>query len=248
MSAKDISRKYYKFGLGLLISFILIEAVLIIFFDSFLVALSGIVLLPLILRIILAFYIKKNVLSILFDDLNPSLFKEVIYTPPSKPIPLYKLFAFMALGDYDKAIGICETQIQSNLPMNQKALYFSILARAYFEQNNIQQLKITCDRFYQVVVNLKDKEKILKENWIMCVYQHFSNKEYSECLKIIENNKNENNSKTNNLGVANSYFTLAVIYNCLNEEDKANELFNKLISFAPNIYAAKIAKDYLEHR
>jgi hypothetical protein len=64
MSAKDISRKYYKFGLGLLISFILIEAVLIIFFDSFFVALSGIVLLPLILRIVLAFYIKKNIFQI----------------------------------------------------------------------------------------------------------------------------------------------------------------------------------------
>ena len=247
--SKKIFRKYiiqcFIFG----IIWTTLFFILMMIFDNLIV--KGIILLlffNLIKRIIKEL-IRKNFLPIFHNELNPEKFKYVIFSNKNfAPHAQDQLLATLFSGDYQTAINIC-TKALKTFPDNTevKYAYMPYLAKAYFELQDLEKLKIICDKYYESIENPKKDKVIENLNSLIQYYHSFCVGNFEYGISYCQKRETEISKRTSTrkINIANNKFYYAITYYKLGNLEKAKQYFEELIEFAPKINMANIAKRYL---
>lgn len=184
---------------------------------------------------------NRNLHSILIRDMDPGRYKQEVLE--NKYLRLgASYFATCALfaGEYQTALNICEHGIAHSRRPRIKCAYLTQMARIYFELGDIPQLQQICAR-YDAIAPVNAKEGF------MTYYRHYAAGEYQACVDdCVRRDQAAPAENAPHIGSLNSSLHVAFALAQLGDRENAEKQFAAVARYAPKMYAATIARQYLE--
>lgn len=197
-------------------------------------------------RLIIKSLQDTNFLSVLYFELNPQKFKDVIegakFFVPSIG---YQVFAAYYSGDYQTTINICTKKLLNEKKFKNKCFYLVTLARVYFLLEDNENLKVVCERFQNSIAYHKKADKIRKQYVIMQYFEKYMEGDYLSCQNLFLQYKDNTKKTCNNLMKIQWKFYYAVACYYAADKETAQQVFGEVISEAPKVNYANISQKYL---
>lgn len=239
-------KKYYLECFTVLVVFCIFAFLLFCFVDAILATILSVIL-YLLARLLIKLFANKNFLSILFNDLDPQQFQNIIFSNKKFIPPVsYRIYAAVYSGNYQTAINICVNKMREKSSIRNKCSYLTVLAHIYFELGDIEKLNIICNKFYEYCTNSQKRKSFEKRYPFIHYCFHFINAEFEECIKLCEENDIKSVGKNNKLFAINQNFKYAMAFYYLGKCDEATWHFNQIIQTAPKLHLSSISQKYLE--
>lgn len=189
---------------------------------------------------------RKYIDKILVEDLNPKLFKDVIYTAKLHTILLFdEIYASYLLGDYQTVVNMCYLKLDDKACKNQSAYYLHFLARVYFDTSDFDKLREVCNKFDEFVLSKKHGEKIEQQYNVFKFYKFYLNEEYDSAKEFYERLLVDPMMAATKLSEIQMKYTYALTCYYVKEFEKANEMFSYVKHEAPMLVFATLADRYL---
>ena len=243
--AKSVIRKYFLVcGLSAFVLIALFIMLVVVFQQIWMwTTIAFVLFFCAVERIIIRKIANHYIHSILFQDLDPSRYKEVLmgsrfFSPPVS----CKMMGAYCSGDYQTTVNICEKMLRNKLKPNHAFFYLSLLACVYFETRNFEELKTICSRYQTSLSEYGGKS--LQDIPLMCFMRSFLKGDYDICKNLIE--KGNRNKKVGNLQIIRDRLYYAIITYELGQSEKAKSCFEEIIENAPKLNYALLAKKYLD--
>lgn len=247
MEAKKIYNNYKRGNALLLLGFAL-AVVLFTLLGFYIAAVAVFGVYIIFMRRFTARRYEKNILSILFVDLDGKKYKSVIACDKHAKAQWEYLYACMYSGDYDEVISFCTAALDRKVNEVIKCVMYLHLAKAYFETDDRENLRRVCVDYRSLVETSKNREQLLSGsvNHIE-MYERFLGGDYEGALTLNEDRyepEGEYTAKLNNSGVL---FYSALLLFRSGDTEQAKGLFEQIVADYPNLAAADIAKRHLEY-
>lgn len=246
---KSIIRKY-TFKVLIIAIIFLLTISSIIYFAKLNFILSFIVCFVLYIPVyILIFKIAdKNIHSVLFVELDPEKYKDVLFFGRFKPHAINQTNAAMFLGDYQTVVNLSTKVLKGKVSKRNKCALLATIARAYYEMGDLEKLKIVCDTFDLYADGLKKTLSEQKIGMIMRYYKYFIDEKYEACNAVLDEMDAIRNNKSANEKLSRLYaiFNYGIIAYKLGNFDNAVKCFNQVVETAPKINDARIAEKYID--
>lgn len=220
------------------ISFLIKQDLLLCFIIAFCLAIF--------LKLLASIVTNNDIASILYEDLNATMYSEIIHSKNFNPSPAMQINSALYFGDYQTLINICSREIYSYKSKRRKLIYINIIAHAYYEMGNYEKLKLTCDYFESCFEHIRNNDKIKHYFLGIQYYRLLINGQYDACKELIENSKSIRNIKNNTkITKIERAYNLAIIAYLSKDFEVALQLFNYIVGNAPNLNYAVLSKKYI---
>ncbi len=188
---------------------------------------------------------NKYVYSILINDLDPEKYLSVLNELyGSSQNAQYLLNGYAFTGRYQDIINICVNRLHHSELQYYFAFYLNILANCYFELNDIEKLRLVCDKFESAITtgrnNKKTKERYLNN---LDFFKCYINGDLNGCKVAIEKSKTYATANSQKVYVC---FKEAVVTYKAGDREKAKALFDGICSAAPKCWISELSKKYIQ--
>ncbi len=250
-NAKAILKRYNLLRFACLCPAIIITLSVIIFAKKNIVILLTLLLYLAANRIINRYFFNKYINSILFWDLNPSMYNAVFEAEKITSYHLFeKIFFAFYTGDFQTVINICYAKLgeQNKRVEKYRYLYLLFLARTYFYLGDFENLRLICDRF-KTTTEADPKGEKIRNGFSFFKYANlYLDGNFAECKAYYEKllQKKETGFSKNKINDIQVNLNYAIVCYKLQETETAEEIFNSIVTQAPDLYFAVIAKGYLD--
>lgn len=184
---------------------------------------------------------NRNLHSILIHDMDPARYKQEVLENNYLRLPAsYFAACALAAGDYQTTLDISVQAIERSTSTKVKCYNLTQMARVYFELGDIPRLQEICAR-YDAVAPAHAKEGF------MTYYRHYAAGEYQACVEYcIRRDQAARAEKKPHIGSLNSSLHVAFALAQLGDRENAEKQFAAVERYAPKMYAATIARQYLD--
>lgn len=192
--------------------------------------------------------ISADLFDIFQSGLDP---KELLDTDNIKLFtlnPLDKAYGKLCTGEFKEAVDICNREIRYNKKKMAKYIFLDILAFVYFQLDDVDLLKDTCDKIdFLTKDNPRLAARLQPIIYRLYVNRFYIDGQYDKCIECYQKRLVELEIKPSgyNLARLNNYFFMAVCYFKNKDADNAKKWFEEVIRFGPKMYVAEISKQYL---
>ncbi len=248
-NSKSILRKYRLSFLGFIYTAAIFAFLILFLTNNALLFILSVLLFFLFRRITGTFFFNKYINSILFDELNPLKYNAVFECGKIVSNHLFEKIDFAYYtGDYQTVINICTAKLKDPKQNRYKYWYMHYLARAYFDAGDFENLRLIYDKFQIITEADANCEKLRNQFLFFKFIGLYLSGEFLECKAFYENllsNTKFNSSKTPKLNVIQTKYTYAIACYKSNDLETATEIFNYIITEAPQLNFAAISQKYL---
>ncbi len=187
----------------------------------------------------------KYIHSILYSELNPPKYALAILS--LSPSLTVKLTAAFYMGDYQTVINICNKQLKNQSKSKSKLYYLSLLAKVFFLCGDTEQLSTICAQADKI---FPEKESLRNKFPIFSFYRLFLEQNYLQCLVYCETQQKALAPRSYAYKISSlslKYNKAVVLFN-MGEDKQSNTIFADIITEAPKMNFAMLAKQYTESR
>lgn len=245
---RDIIQKYfvvcYIIGILLILLWLIVSFIIQNYIGTIVVLLIILLSIKVVIRIIA----NKTLLSVLFKELDAEGFQEIINDSRLKSPLIDRINAAMSSGDYQTAINIATKQlINKKSHIRMKNYYLAALARAYFELRDFDKLHVILAKYEEYKVHYPTKSFLRLSNSIWNYYSCFLEQNYEACKSVCKERNLALRPKAwdTKLRKLQNDFLYAIACYENREFDEATDIFEKIMSFAPQMNYAKLSQKYL---
>ncbi len=241
----------YRARIALLVIAYMVAVAALIFATtySWVLGLGGIVVLGMSLRIPMEKIKASTIESVIFEDLDPEKFKEVTSLGPLKNSLRHQVLCEVSLGNHEKALELIETAV-SQKKVNPVELCNALYRRGYihFENGEFDKLPAIVKEYEALKTKYPQFAPAFNNFTVFDKFDAFADEDYEYVVDVCDIDIKVINPQAQNhkLTRINVGFYRAVSLYKLGEMEKAREAFEGIIEFAPKMYKAKLAKDYID--
>lgn len=191
--------------------------------------------------------LEKDIESVIYEDLDPELFEEILSLGVLKKFTRHKFLALMYKGDHDGVLSlIAETETKPLGPIDKCQ---NLYRRGFveFERGEFDKLAETVAEFKQLKAQHSKLEGIFNNFTVFDKFDAFVDEDYEYVVDVCDldlrhiSKKNQNHNVTK-LNV--SFYRAVALYK-LERFEEAKEAFEGVIEFAPKTHKATLSKEYL---
>ena len=248
-SAKQIVKEYRIKCAFIVIAYIIILAALILLMSvSVLIAMIGIVLLASSIRVPFEKLREKDIESVIYEDLDPEKFNEILALGVLKKSTRHKMLYYMSAGKHDEILNLVEeTTPKTHHPIDKCNNLYRI-AYVHFERGEYEKLPTIVKKYSRLQAENPKLSYVLNNFTVFDKFDAFSDDDFEYVVDVCDIDIKENNTKKQNhkLTRINVSFYRAVSLYKLGKFDEAKEGFEDIIQFAPKMYKAKLSKEFID--
>lgn len=199
-------------------------------------------------KFFVAIIANKTLLPILCNNLDAVEFQKLINDKHLVAPLVYRISATLATGDYQTTVNVATKQLSNKKNIKLKCYYLGVLARAYFELRDFDNLKIVYAKYQEYKALYPSKSFFLNSNSVWSYYQYFLDNDYGNCMIVCKERDLNINFKKQDAKIKKlmNDFLYAVACYENGEKEIALITFSNIINNAPNMYLANVSKKYLE--
>lgn len=191
---------------------------------------------------------QKELESIIYEELDPEKFGELLALGMFKKSNRHKVLYYMASGKHDEILALVdEVEAKSNNPIDKgNNLYRQ--GYVYFERGEYEKLPDIYKKFERLKKNNPKYAVALNSFTVFDKFDAFADDDFEYVVDVCDIDLKELNEKkqNHNLTRINIGFYRAVSLYKLGRMDEAKQGFEEIIKFAPKMYKAKLSKEFLE--
>lgn len=191
--------------------------------------------------------LEKDIESVIYEDLDPELFEEILSLSVLKKSTRHKFLALMYKGDHDGVLSlIAETETKPQAPIDKCQ---NLYRRGFveFERDEFEKLAVTVSEFQTLKSQNPKFEAIFNNFAVFDKFDAFVDEDYEYVVDVCDldlrniSKKNQNHNVTK-LNV--SFYRAVALYK-LERFKEAKEAFEGVIEFAPKTHKATLSKEYI---
>jgi len=247
MNTDNIIKKYKTFiRTGNIISAIV--ALLIILLPGNLLSIPFAFIFYLIaIKVITTLAVNNVIFPVLKQNADPEAFSQILEKMKVCTANATEhIISSYLLGDYNKTINICNEKIKDPSQQRYAHIYYTYLARCYFDIGDEQQLKTVCKQFEQMTNSVKNGKELRQKCTLMRFYNLYLDNDYEACKEIYKKILNSKDFGDDLLSEIQTKYTYAVACFHTNDFQTAKEIFSYITECAPKFNYAKLSRAYLE--
>ena len=191
---------------------------------------------------------ESEIESIVYEDLDPEKFNEVLALGVLKNSMRHKMLYLMSTGKHDEILALVkESEEKTQHPVDKcNNLYRE--GYVYFERGEYDKLPNVVRRYARLKSDNAKIQYVLNNFTVFDKFDAFSDDDYEYVVDVCDIDLKEINPKKQNhkLTRINVSFYRAVSLYKLGRMDEAKQGFEDIINFAPKMYKAKLAKDFID--
>ena len=249
-SAKQILKSYKLKLAGVALAYVLLVAasILLVMPFSVFIGFACIIALGLTVRKPIEIIKAKDLESVMFDELDPEKFNELLELGAFKKSNRHKVLCALSLGDYEKALNIINSSNSKNI--NPIDICNNIYRKGYihFEKGEFEKLPEIIKEYNYLKKQFPRFTVALESFSVFDKFDAFADEDYEYVVDVCDIDLREINPQKQNhkLTKINVGFYRAVSLYKLGRLDEARKGFEELIEFAPKMHKAKLAKEYID--
>lgn len=249
-SAKQILKSYRLKLVAVAIAYLLLlaAAILLVMPFSVFIGFACIIALGLTVRKPMEAIKAKELESVMFDELDPEKFNELLELGAFKKSNRHKVLCALSLGEHEKAL-----EIMNNVNpkyVNPIDICNNIYRKGYiyFEKGEFDKLPEVVKEYNYLKKQFPRFTVALESFSVFDKFDAFADEDYEYVVDVCDIDLREINPQKQNhkLTKINVGFYRAVSLYKLGKLDEARKGFEDLIEFAPKMYKAKLAKEYID--
>ncbi len=191
--------------------------------------------------------LEKDIESVIYEDLDPELFEEILALGVLKKSTRHKFLALMYKGDHDGVLSlIAETETKPQGPIDKCQ---NLYRRGFveFERGEFEKLAATVSEFQTLKSQNPKIEAIFNNFTVFDKFDAFVDEDYEYVVDVCDLDLRNISKKNQNYKVTklNVSFYRAVALYKLERFEEAKEAFQGVITLAPKTHKATVAKEYL---
>ena len=227
--------------------FIIFIALLIVFYKNPFLQIVTILLAVYLHKILIILIAQRQFMPVLIKELNAPKFNEAINSKGFVAPVIYRISAALTLGDYQTVVNIADVKLKKEkLSIQNKVIYLSALAKAYFELRDFDKVKELCSKYNELKGSYPKKSYFKSKYSLWNYFDSFLANDYEACKTLCKKAISTSNSKKTNYGKLQNGFYYAVACYENGEMEEAKKAFENIIAFAPNMYLANVSQKYIE--
>lgn len=192
---------------------------------------------------------NKYIQSVLFNDLDPQKYQNVLKMGKfESDYYLEQIYFSYYTGDYQTVINICDEKLKDKKIKNLKYTYLLFLARSYFDMGDFKNLKLVYDAFLKETQEDSKQGPKIRENYTYFKFVGlFLEGNFLECKELYQKLilQSEVTPYKRQLDKIQIFYTYAVSCYKSNDIENAKSVFLNIVKEAPLINYAKMSKDFL---
>ena len=192
-------------------------------------------------RVIMARAWKKYVYNVMDEDLDASLFVEILSRVGKyDPFAILQLNRLYAEGRHADMVSLCAKQLKNPYAKRQKLSYLAYMALAYFSLGDDQKLAEVHEATERFLQSQKNPEKYRRLMPILVFYAAYLRGETEACEAYFAANPPKAR-----ITVVQRYLQKARVAQLKGDTETAQQLLNQVLTEAPNTPVALTAKAHL---
>ena len=239
----------YKLKFVLIIVFYAVALALLTFLvaKNMLLGMIGVIVLGLSVKIPFEKLREKDIESIIYEDLDPEKYGEVLALGVLKKSVRHKMLYFMASGKHDEILKLVNETDAKAVHAVDKCNNLYRQGYVYFERGEYEKLSELYRKYDRLKVNNPKFVNVLNNFTVFEKYDAFADDDFEYVVDVCDIDLNEINPKKQNhkLTRINVGFYRAVALYKMGKLDEAKKGFEDIIAFAPKMYKAKLSKDFI---
>ncbi|MGM9631568.1 MAG: tol-pal system YbgF family protein [Eubacteriales bacterium] len=247
---KEIIRNYRLKFVGLVLLVALALALLI-----WLMTISTV--LGVVLIVILAFNVRKpfemlkrkDIESVLYEELDPDKFAEVVALGGFGKSKQYAILCAMSRGEHEKVLALADELANKSANPVDKCNRLYRRAYVYFEQQDLKKIGSVLSEFESLKRAYPKFSGIFSNFSVFDKFDAYLDDDFEYVRDVCDvdlstiKEKNQNHKITR----LNVSFYRACALAKLGENEEAKLAFEKIIDYAPKMYKAKLAREWIEN-
>ncbi len=247
-AAKQIVTKYRLMQAGAIALYLIALGVMIfVITKNTVIGILGVALLAMTFRRVFDKLLEITVEKVIFDDLDPITFDEILKLGMFKKSMRHKVLGAMGVGDYDRVFALIEEESKKMLSPIEECNNIYRKAAIYFEQHDLENLKKSVSEFNALKKKYSKFEYAFNKFTVFDKFDAFLDEDYEYVIGVCEIDIREDNPKQQNhkLTKLNVSFYRAVALYDMGDIENAKKAFEEIVEFAPKTHKATIAKNYI---
>lgn len=215
---------------------------------NLLLAMIGIVLLASTVRKPFDKLRKKNLESVIYEELDPEKFAEIMALTSLKKSNRHKMLLYMSTGAHDEILKLVDEIEQKTQHPIDKCNNLYRQGYVYFERGEYEKLLSVVKKYEKLKLNNPKFAYALNTFTVFDKFDAFADDDFEYVVDVCDIDLNEPNDKkqNHNLTRINIGFYRAVSLYKLGKLDEAKKGFEDIIKFAPKMYKAKLSQNFID--
>lgn len=178
--------------------FIIFIALLIVFYKNPFLQIVTILLAVYLHKILIILIAQRQFMPVLIKELNAPKFNEAINSKGFVAPVIYRISAALTLGDYQTVVNISDVKLKKEkLSIQNKVIYLSALAKAYFELRDFDKVKELCSKYNELKGSYPKKSYFKSKYSLWNYFDSFLANDYEACKTLCKKAISTSNSKKN---------------------------------------------------
>lgn len=248
-TAKQIVKTYRLYRVLLAIGYIIALAALTLLMSvSMLVSMVGIIVLAYTMRIPFEKLRQKLIESVIYEDLDPEKFGEIMALGVLKKSDRHKMLYYMAAGKHDEIINLVENNEAKTRHPVDKCNNLYRVAYVHFERGEYDKLPVIIKKYTRMKSEYPKFVYIFNNFTVFDKFDAFVDDDFEYVVDVCDIDLKELNEKKQNHKLTRinvSFYRAVALYKMGNVEE-AKKGFEEIIEFAPKMYKAKLSKEFVD--
>jgi tetratricopeptide (TPR) repeat protein len=191
---------------------------------------------------------EKDLASIVYEDLDPEKFGEVLSLGVLKKSTHAKMLYLMSAGKHEEIREFLRNSESKTVNPLDKCNNLYRTGYVHFERGEYDKLPAIVRKYERLKAENPKLEYILNNFSVFDKYDAFADEDYEYVIEVCDIDLAENDTKKQNhkLTRVNVSFYRAVSLYKLGRFDEAKKVFEDLIAFAPKMYKAKLSQEFID--
>ena len=248
-TAKQIVKEYrLKFALIIVLCVLALAGLICLMRINTIISMIGIMFLVYFIRTPFEKLREKDIESVIYEDLDPDKFAEILELGVGKKNTRYKMLVYMAKGDHEAIFEELEKEEQKAHHPVDKCNNLYRRGFVYFERGEYDKLPDLFKKYEKLKADNPRFVLALNNFSVFDKFDAFSDEDYEYVIGVCDIDLKEarDKKKNHNLTRINVGFYRAVSLYKLGRFDEAKKGFEDIIDFAPKMYKAKLSKEFID--
>ncbi len=191
---------------------------------------------------------KKDIESVLYEELDPERFAELVRVGGFEKSKKYSTLCAMTLGEHEKVLSLTDELLSKTANPIERCNLFYRKAYVYFEMEDFDGVRAMLKEF-EALKRQHAKYAAVFDNFsVFEKFDAYLDEDYEYVRDVcdadlLELSPKHQNHKLTRINV--SFYRACALYK-LGDTDGARRAFEELIEFAPKMYKAKLAQKWLD--
>ena len=248
-TAKQIVKSYRISCALIALAYIAILAVLTLLMSvSVIISMVGIIFLAYSIRIPFEKLRQKTMESVIYEDLDPEKFGEILALGVFKKSTRHKMLYYMAAGKHDEILNLVEESNAKTRHPVDKCNNLYRVAYVDFERGEYDKLPTVVKKYNRMKSEYPKFVYVFNNFTVFDKFDAFADDDFEYVVGVCDIDLDELNDKKQNhkLTRINVSFYRAVSLYKMGKLDEAKKGFEDIIEFAPKMYKAKLSKEFID--